>query len=71
MLVSFYEDPDIFFLMSQYSDGEEQSQMKSALIPSLQWLNPATAKWEDASACPYVKGDTVTLSAGQAVLFRR
>ena len=71
MLVSFYEDPDIFFLMSQYSDGEEQSQVKSALIPSLQWLNPATAKWEDASACPYVKGDTVTLSAGQAVLFRR
>lgn len=33
MLVSFYEDPDIFFLMSQYSDGEEQSQVKPALSP--------------------------------------
>ena len=71
MLVSFYDNDSYFMMMSQFSEGTKSSCVTADIVPFLQWLNPETATWEDIDSCPYVSGKTVTLTAGQAVLFRR
>ena len=69
MFVSFY-DNDYFMMMSKYSEGVIESTVTADVISGLLWCNPETNRWEGIANCPYVKGDTVTLTAGQAVLFR-
>ncbi len=69
MLISFYEN-DYIFMMSQYSEGTEASKLTADVISALQWCNPETNRWEGVASCPYVDGDTVSLTAGQGVLFR-
>lgn len=69
MYVSFFDNGYVM-MMSQYSDGNLKSTFQADSISRMQWCNPETARWEGVASCPYVDGDTVTLTAGQAVLLR-
>jgi hypothetical protein len=71
LLISFYENDSYIFMMSQHSSGNGKGTLTAEIVPFMQWLNPETSTWENVSTCPYVNGKTVTLGAGEGVLFRR